>query len=359
VTPPKKCYNKTTLSRYIFSKANALAQVSWWRTHLPTVAPHYAVKCNNDAKLLSWLANAGVQFDCASPGEMHQVLAAGAKPTDIIYAHPCKSSGDIRVARDLGIRTTVVDSPEEAVKLGQSGWNQSTLIRLMVPDGGSKQPFSKKFGAPLSWVPEIYDALRQYGVRLSGWSFHVGSMCTEPQQFSTAIELCAEAQAMIPTEGPITVDIGGGFIPNVFEAAASEIRSSFRHFPPDTEWIAEPGRFIATPVITMHVPIIGVKRRIGGGFRYTVDEYLYGAFSNIPFDGQKPEFELIDPAGHRPLVRATIFGRTCDSADCLAEDIELPELRVGDWLRVSNMGAYTLVSSSEFNGFPLAKRIYE
>jgi len=327
------------------------------------VVPHYAVKCNNDHRLLNWLATAGVHFDCASPGEIHQVLAAGAKPSDIIYAHPCKSTYDIRIASDLGVRATVVDSPEEAKKLGSSGWVRSALIRLMVPDSGSKQPFSKKFGAPLSWVPEICDALHEYGVRLAGWSFHVGSLCTEPKQFSAAIELCAEAQAMIPTKSryafPTIVDIGGGFIPDAsFDNAAAEIRDSFRHFPINTEWIAEPGRFIATPVITMHVPVIGVKRRIGGGFRYTVDESLYGAFSNIPFDGQTPEFELIDPAGYRPLVRATIFGRTCDSADCLAEDIELPELRVGDWLRVSNMGAYTLVSSSEFNGFPLAKRIY-
>ena len=82
--------------------------------------PHYAVKCNNDAKLLSWLSSAGVHFDCASPGEMHQVLAVGAKPTDIIYAHPCKSSNDIQIAHDLGVRTTVVDSPEEVVKLGSS-----------------------------------------------------------------------------------------------------------------------------------------------------------------------------------------------------------------------------------------------
>jgi ornithine decarboxylase len=93
------------------------------------------------------------------------------------------------------------------------------------------------------------------------------------------------------------------------------------------------------------------------GWRYTVDESLYGAFSNIPFDGQRPVFKLIGD-DERPRVRATLFGRTCDSADCLAEDIELPELRIGDWLSVDDMGAYTLVSSSEFNGFPLARREY-
>jgi len=322
--------------------------------------PHYAIKCNNDPQLLSWLFRAGANFDCASPSEIQQALGAGAGPKQIIYAHPCKSSYDICMARELGIRTTVIDSPEEAIKLGKTGWTGSTLVRLMVPDSGSKQPFSKKFGAPLSWIPEIIDVLANYGIPLAGWSFHVGSMCKEPRQFSKAIELCAEAHALNPDKGPTIVDIGGGFVPDEsFESAAAEIRSSFRHFPQSTTWIAEPGRFLATPVITLEVPVIGVKRREGGGFRYTIDESVYGAFSNIPFDGQKPTYELIDPSDRRPLVNATLFGRTCDSADCLEEDIEIPELRVGDWLRVSNMGAYTLVSSSEFNGFPLAKRIYE
>jgi ornithine decarboxylase len=52
------------------------------------------------------------------------------------------------------------------------------------------------------------------------------------------------------------------------------------------------------------------------------------------------------------LESARIFGRTCDSADVLADRVFLPRLSVGDRLHVDDMGAYTFVSSSEFNGFP-------
>ena len=295
---------------------------------------------------------------------MRQAMRAGATPSDIIYAHPCKTPVDIRAANRIGVPYTVVDSPEEVQKLAEHKWAGGVVIRLMVPDSGSAQPFSKKFGAPLVWVPEILYALRSARIRHSGWSFHVGSLCNQPNQFATAIELCAEAQGHATTEAEL-VDIGGGFIPDDgFEAAAHEITRATHHFPASTRWIAEPGRFIAAPVITMEVQVIGVKRRLNAsgaqtGWRYTVDESLYGAFSNIPFDGQTPNFRLCNPSPTRPRVRATLFGRTCDSADCLAEDIELPELHVGDWLSVENMGAYTLVSSSEFNGFPHAHRIYE
>jgi ornithine decarboxylase len=347
---------------FFFSRQRLLTQIALWRTHLPYVTPHYAVKSNNDSTLLQWLHKEGVRFDCASPREMQQVLVTGARPSHIVYAHPCKSTNDVREAQGLGVPNTVVDSPEEVIKLAEGGWKGGVLVRLMVPDSGSAIPFSKKFGAPIGWVPDILTALKAAGLRHMGWSFHVGSLCTQPNQFRTAIELCAAASADNKAPAAI-VDIGGGFIPDAaqFKAAAAEITASMRLFHPTTQWIAEPGRFMSAPVVELQVQVIGVKRRTdGSGWRYTIDESIYGAFSNIPFDGQRPVYTLLDPeAEKRPRVRATLFGRTCDSADCLAEDMELPELRVGDWLSVQNMGSYTLVSASEFNGFPQPTCRYE
>ena len=327
-----------------------------WRHYLPNITPHYAVKSNNDPTLLSWLHQAGASFDCASPAEIDQVLKI-ASPAQIIYANPCKSIQDVHHAAAVGIPLTVVDSPEEVAKLQAARWTGSTLIRLKVPDAGSAQPFSRKFGAPLTWVPEILDALRTARIQHSGWSFHVGSMCGQPRQFSEAIAMCAAADALASQRAQI-VDIGGGFVPGQLESAAAEIRGAQSLFPATTRWIGEPGRFLSSPVATLRVVVIGVKRHPDHDGRvYTVDDSVYSGFSNIPFDGQRPEFRLLTKQNRIP-VRATIFGRTCDSADCIATDILLPELHVGDILEVANMGAYTTVSASVFNGFPMAKRAY-
>ena len=279
------------------------------------MAPFYAVKCNNDSRLLSWLQKEGVRFDCASPAEMKLALGTGARAQDIVYANPSKAPSDIKAAQSLGVSTTVVDSPEEVIKLHNNAWKGSTMIRLLVPDGGSAQPFSKKFGAPLTWVPEILDCLKETGIPLAGWSFHVGSVCNEPKQFATAIEHCATAHSLVPQS------------------------------------------LIRRADLSLEVPVIATKKGLEGGFRYTLADSVNGAFSNIPFDGQKPVFDLVSGEPRR-RVRATLFGRTCDSGDCIAEDIEIPELKVGDILRVPNMGAYTMVSGSEFNGFTAPKRVY-
>jgi len=61
-----------------------------------------------------------------------------------------------------------------------------------------------------------------------------------------------------------------------------------------------------------------------------------------------------EPHSKEPVkYRSAIFGQTCDGLDQISKGILLPELRVGDWLIVPNMGAYTNGASSQFNGFPL------
>ena len=352
----------TSSARLLFQQSRVVAQAALWRTHLPEVTPYYAVKANNDPTLLRWLKAAGVRYDCASPREMEDVITAGARPSsDIVYAQPCKTVTDLRRAAAMGVPTTVVDSVEEVAKLQAAAWPGNTLIRLLVPDEGSAQPFSRKFGAPLAWVPDIQRALRRARIPQVGWSFHVGSVCQAPAQFARAIE-CA---ALVDPDRKATVmDLGGGFVsdPAAFAAAAAAIRTAMPLFPATTRWIAEPGRFFAAPAADAEVEVIGVKPRLPpaiSGTRVTLDESVYGIFSNIPFDGFRPIFEHLAPdARHRPVEATTLFGRTCDSADCIVEDTLLPALRVGDRLRVRNMGAYTVVSSSEFNGFPAPRREY-
>jgi hypothetical protein len=44
-----------------FQKLNH--QINLWNKHIPLIQPHYAVKCNNDNKLIKYLANNKVNFD--------------------------------------------------------------------------------------------------------------------------------------------------------------------------------------------------------------------------------------------------------------------------------------------------------
>lgn len=347
-----------------------------WETHLPTVRPHYAVKCNNDPVMLRWMRELNPQmgFDCASEREINEVLPIVGNPAgDIIYAQPCKKLTDIKVAQARGITLTVVDSVEEIEKLGDAQWRGGILVRLLVDDVGSKQPFGKKFGAPRPWLRPIFDAARAYKLHMTGFSFHVGSECGSPKQYQTAIELTHDASQIAKDYAYDTtcVDIGGGFLPDEdsFKQIADHVKYARKlcyRDDPAVAFIAEPGRFLAAPTHTLYTTVIGKKPVWPApsapgepAWRITIDESVYGAFSNIPFDHQTPVFEHVRGGANAHCAPTVVFGRTCDSGDCVGTHVPLPDVAVGDVLRVANMGAYTTVTASEFNGFPKAQCIYE
>jgi ornithine decarboxylase len=358
------------LSYLNVSRVALQRQIRLWQRYLPAVVPHYAVKCNNDPMLMKWMTelHPDMHFDCASVREIDDVLPL-VKPNRIIYAQPCKKYEDIRIASEKGIESTVADSVEEIEKL--SDWKGSVLIRLLVSDKDSKQPFGKKFGAPLEWIPEMCRVAKHLGQNLTGFSFHVGSECQRPEQYRDALEMCKEGQHILETHGftTHTVDIGGGFLPDEesFRSVAEHVRTAQAKLFPTIRMIAEPGRFLAAPTHTLFTTVIGRKpvyppprTADDPKWRITIDESVYGTFSNIPFDHQKPKFECLKPQSDAVTKRPTIvFGRTCDSGDCIGDDVLLPEVNVGDVFRIPNMGAYTTVTASEFNGFPKSKKIYE
>lgn len=329
-----------------------------WKTKLPLVKPYYAVKCNPEQWLLTWLASKGSGFDCASVREINAVKRID-KAADIVFANPCKKREEILSPPVTDVNVTVVDSHEEIDKLNEVGYNKSSYIRIRVDDCGSEMPFSAKFGADPHAVHALASYAKLKGQVIGGISFHVGSGCREPIQYRNAIEDAHECLNVIKEAGhgdANTIDIGGGFMTEGFHEAAEVIRTTRYSLPWEIRMIAEPGRFFASSCQDLFVRVIGKKAAADGkkGWRYTLDESLYGQFSCIPFDHARPRWIRVRGEGEerRASTPAVLYGRTCDSVDFIAAADEAEELMEGDWLWFPHMGAYTTVTSTEFNGFP-------
>lgn len=342
------------------------AQVSFWRSELPFIKPYYAVKSNPDPKLLGWLHTEGVRFDCASGREIRDVLSIrGATSGSIIFANPHKTLADMALAKEVGIERTVVDSSEEVDKIARSGWRPGIVVRLAVDDAASRSPFSIKFGAEKSAWHEILKRISANGLSFCGLSFHIGSASGDPTQYKRAIQTCKQFVETVGTRAHV-IDIGGGFMTHSFSASAKEIRSGIdemmgmKESLTPKEFIAEPGRFFSAITHTLYAPIMARKAGPRGvGYRYVLDESIYGQFSCIPFDHAKPDWILVEGGEARKKDRGYLFGRTCDSIDLIAYSEKMDVMKEGDWLCFPSMGAYTTSSSSEFNGFPKPTTYYQ
>jgi ornithine decarboxylase len=333
-----------------------MTQVMSWKLHLPHVKPYYAIKSNPDQSLIGKLSEVGFGFDCASAKEIDIVRGVN-KEAPIVYANPCKKGSDIVYGNFRDITRTVVDSKEEIDKLHDAGWKGDTLLRVRVEDSQSKIQFSRKFGANIDEIPYLARYAYLKSLKISGFSFHVGSGGGNSQQFYNAIKLVSPFYTTLLENGhyPTTLDVGGGFTKETFYLDARYIRNSQRGLLPNISIIGEPGRFFSETSHDLFVQVIGKKAMGNGksGYRYTIDESLYGQFSCIPFDHAKPTWVRIRSGKDtiRKSIPGILYGRTCDSVDMIAAG-EMEELMEGDWLWFPNMGAYTSVTSSEFNGFP-------
>ncbi|EGN99331.1 hypothetical protein SERLA73DRAFT_90679 [Serpula lacrymans var. lacrymans S7.3] len=357
-----------------------------WRQHLPGIEPHYAIKCNPDPYVLRLLAALGAGFDCASNGEISQVLdIGGIDPSRIIFANPCKATSFVRSAAKAGVDKMTFDNVDELYKIARVHPKAELIVRILADDSKSFLRLGTKFGASLDVVPGLLAKAKELNLNVIGVSFHVGSSCYDPSTYEDAIKRSREAFDMGKRAGYkfSLLDVGGGFEDAQFETAAIVLTEAIdRYFPDrgDIRVIAEPGRFyvskafsLAANIIARRAPMAEFQPECSNldlecdqpSVMYYINDGVYGAFNCIMFDHQTvhPYVLSLNGSFHiaaaEALALSSVWGPTCDSLDCVCKRVELPSgLEVGDWLGFDNMGAYTMCASSQFNGFERSKVIY-
>jgi ornithine decarboxylase len=342
-----------------------------FRKHLPRVQAYYAVKANPDPAIVKTLFDVGASFDVASMPEfniVHEYIKnwPAKKRQDfiwdkIVYANPVK---DNRTLADLDPYKPLVtyDNVAEVGKLKKFAPHAGLVLRVNVPNTGSMVELSSKFGASPGEAVDLIEAAFAAGLVVEGLSFHVGSQCTNFQNYVQALGIADGIFKEAWSRGHKQVkilDIGGGFPapydPHVrpFTELAKTLNSEFeRLFDPEIEIIAEPGRFMVATAATLLVSIIGKAVR-SGKQSYYVNDGVYGTFSGVLFDHCQYHFKAFKKGS---TEIASVFGPTCDALDVISAAEELPaDMQLGDLLYSENIGAYSIASGTNFNGMPLPK----
>ncbi|GMS89710.1 hypothetical protein PENTCL1PPCAC_11885, partial [Pristionchus entomophagus] len=352
---------------------------SLWKRELPHIEPFYAVKCNNDETFLRSLAAMGVGFDCASRGEIDDVLRLGVSPDRIVYAHPCKSPSFISHAYNHGVDLLTFDNHEELNKIAVHQTCPQLLLRIAVSDPTARYPLASKFGAdPKQKAPQLLKYAADLGLPVVGVCFHVGSEANDPSAYRLALEQTKRLFTIGLSFGHKMqiVDVGGGFpgreyTPS-FEKFAASIRSAVHDiFPdPNVRLIAEPGRFFAERPFTLVASVMArtavsaeriTKKSCDAsstGHMYYINDGVYGNFICGLTDNYYPPGRPLFDDENGELFPSLIWGPTCDSHDRLEDNKMMRRLEVGDWIIYEDMGAYTSAVSTTFNGFQRPTPIY-
>ena len=343
-----------------------------FKKHLPKVQCYFAVKANSEPAIVRTLYKMGASFDVASLPEFmlvyENIKHLPAKEQQdfiwdkIIYANPTKPKETLQ-ALDQYKPLVTYDNPNELKKIKQFAPHAGVVLRLRVANTGSQCELSSKFGCDPGEAVDLILAAFKLGLVVEGLSFHVGSQCTNFENFVQALNVAAAVMKESRERGHEIkiLDIGGGFpapynkhvrpVRDLARVINAEIR---RLFAPDIQILAEPGRFLVATAAMSVAKVIGKAMRDGKPCYY-INDSVYHTFSGIIFDHCQYPLKAFKK-GKTELC--AVFGQTCDGLDVLSQSESLPDLEIDDLVYAENIGAYSNASATWFNGFPPAKVVH-
>src|SRR6266496_1574406 len=198
------------------------ANYSVFKRHLPKVQAYFAVKANAEPAIVRTLYKAGASFDVASLPEFmlvyKNIKALPPKAQQdfiwdkIIYANPTKPRETLQ-ALDQYKPLVTYDNLTELKKIKQYAPHAGVVLRLRVPNTGSMVELSSKFGCDPGEAVDLIVAAFKMGLVVEGLSFHVGSQCTNFENFVQALNVAAAVMKESSERGHVVkiLDIGGGF----------------------------------------------------------------------------------------------------------------------------------------------------
>ena len=370
-----KHYNQfNTKMRWIYDKSALLKQAKNWSTCIPWIKPYYAIKSNPVSYILEDLVeyNKSIKFkylhDTIKP---HQIGldVASIKETltalkylsidNTIYTNPHTIPHEINEHLHIPFYIKVVDSICELDLLNTYNIKCPILVRVNSSTTLNKANinFNSKFGATIEESYKIIELAHKYNYDVKGVSFHIGSGGTYSRKevfqstyYVNAKPVLNYIEQVFNKQSPdLVLNFGGGFL---YNTDLKEALGWSEQLP--YKMIAEPGRYFAEPSHHLAIQVIGITERgifLDNGVYHELNCYHRDHWK-MPLLSHCIENNTITNINN--YNSSTLFGPTCDSFDTIGLQKMPTDIKVGDWILLTNMGAYTNAGAIEFNGIKSA-----
>ncbi len=337
---------------------------------------HYAVKANDDPRILEAVRAAGLGVDCVSGGEVALALQAGFSPDKIVFAGVGKTDREIRLALEAGIGCFNCESIPEIEVIdalaGALGRRARIAVRVNPDIDAHTHKYistgleDNKFGIS-TWA---FDTLAATLGRLQNTDFlglhvHVGSQITDMGVFELEGRRTLELVDWFRSRN-LAIDylnVGGGLGVDYDDPDANPVpqfagwmESIHRNLPLSGGQTLhfEPGRSIVAQCGSLISRVVFVKEGrtrkfaiLDAGMNDLIRPALYGAHHKV---------QNLTCAGAETLY--DVVGPVCESSDVWGVDLPLPVTKRGDLMAIRSAGAYGQVMAMDYNRRPRAKAVY-
>jgi len=328
---------------------------------------HFALKANNQPKILKLIKDAGLGADCVSGGEIQRAIDSGFKANEIAFAGVGKSDEEIELGLKHDIFCFNCESVQELEVLDELAKKLGKVARIALRLNPNVEADThkyittglneNKFGINASDLDEVLNRLPDLkNLKLIGIHFHIGSQI---ENFTPFEDLCDRANTLnnkIEDRGYklSVINVGGGFGINYAHPNDNAIPNFERFF----NLFAE--RINLKEHQKLHFEL---GRSVVGQSGSLITEVLYTKY------GESKNFAIVD-AGMTELIRPALYqaahridvltstkrektydvvGPICESSDTFRSDISIPEVVRGDLIAIRSAGAYGEVMRSAYN----------
>lgn len=291
---------------------------------------YFAVKSNSLPQILRTLSQAGSGFEVNSRMEMEKAVRAGADPKNMINSSPIKIPRELRHMYGEGVREFAFDSKDELDKLKEFAPGSSVHLRIYSQNEGSKWALNNKFGAEVRQALHLLEYAADSGLVPYGLTFHVGSQCTNTDNWEQAIK--ESAHLFHEFDGLEVLNIGGG-LPASYKSNSADParmiesinRSIDAYFDERPTLYVEPGRFITADAAITMASVIGTKEGDYLSWAY-IDTSIFSGFTEIIEDAENSFEYNVEALTEGKEKRYNIAGASCAGSDVFARKVTLPLL---------------------------------
>lgn len=354
-------------------------KVSQVITKYPYTA-NYSVKANTNIHILKLALEEGLNCDAMSVGEIEMLLKAGFPEERIFFIPNNVAPEEMEFAIHNGIMTSL-DSLEQLERYGSVcnslglstddlGRRCAVRINPGVGAGHCDKVITAgkktKFGIAEDDIPQIFEIIKKYNLKIAGINQHIGSLFMDPQPYLDAVtNLLRIAMDFKDLE---FIDFGGGYgIPyhklddekdfpmEDFKARLEPILDDFVvKYGKVPLFKSEPGRYCVAEGSVILGRVHAVKQNndkiyagTDVGMNVLVRPSMYDSWHDIEVirDGS-----IVSRSGE--LQEQTVTGNICESGDILAKDRKLPKIVQGDLACILDTGAYGYSMCSPYNSRP-------
>jgi len=331
----------------------------------------FAAKANTNLTIMKMLGKLGSGADVVSGGELLKALKAGIKPNKIVFSGVGKTEDELKLAIKNKILLINVESESEAILINKIGKKINKIISIgfrINPNVDAKThkkistgKSENKFGVSIKSFSSFYKNIKQFKhLKINAVSVHIGSQILSDTPYKKTLDVLSKVIRDLNIKLEY-VDLGGGFGIKYNKKDKQVNLSNYAKLVQDFKnklncnIIFEPGRSLVGNTGILVSKIQYIKKGLNKNF-IIIDAGMNDFMRTALYDASHDIVPIIkaNKMNQEPIE---FVGPICETTCKFVKYKKYQKIKEGDFVAITNVGAYGSSLSSNYNTKPLVAEI--